>query len=254
MAFYTNKLHHTVPFTNVKLSKLTASSDINQGTHGDRIDIGYKTDDGVQRLVVVSPLLFCSGIVRSDLSDCWQMRVSLGDKDGMTDEQKAFMQFLDDLHGRCSRLVYKSKNSLSDKGRKKLKKCTSEDDVADEVNALYKPSKDEKYAPTLFAKLFQRGGGTEVFTRFQDQKGRPVEFETLQVIDKKPVYFRTAFGLLVDSIFAGGQISIQMKVVWANVELRSQQRAPIPTFSELGITGLEKNPDDDELLIELEED
>lgn len=183
-----------------------------------RINISTKYDDGT-----IGPLVFQTGRVFSfgpsenidpttKKINGYSFPLCLFNKDGPSKEEKQWVQTFNNVVDRCK------KNLLDKKVELKLHDLEPSD--LKKFNPLYYKKVDgtivDGAGPTLYAKLIvsKKGGEDRIVSEFFDTNGNP-----LNALDILKKYCHTTAAVMIESIFLGNKISLQVKLYEAEVEL-----------------------------------
>lgn len=225
-----------------------------------RINIQTKLADGTQGdLVIGTSRLFSFGVSEerspeTDKVTGYKMPLCCWDRNGATEEEKAFTDLLEKIAEKCKDHVIENKEELEkyDLQRSDLRKICS---------ALYwKMEKGKRVpgqGPTLYAKLVHYRKDDKFGTDFFDPN-TGTDLNPRDLIGKR---CHVIGAIKIDNIFVGRDVRIQIKIVEASVEERRTNKAGyIPRMfkkdvpactndnTNAGIMGVENenNNDDDD--------
>jgi len=185
-----------------------------------RINISTTNEDGtVGELVIPTERLYSYGVseninMNTQKVDGYVLPLVLYDRDGPSEEQKAFVRCFTEIVDKCKEYLLENKDEL---GQYEL-----EPNDLKKLNPLYyKKDKGkiiEGSAPTLYAKLIvkkDKKDGNKIMTVFLDEESGDT-INPLELLGRA-CYARTA--IKFESIFIGNKISLQVKLYEAEVKV-----------------------------------
>lgn len=181
-----------------------------------RILIQTKNKDGtIGDLILGTSRLFSFGV--SENSDMktgevngYVMPLCLWNKNGATDEEKAWTDTFNAIVDKCKEHLVKSREDIEqyDLAMSDLKR----------FNPLYWKKERGKVVPgtgpTLYAKLIRSKKQNKIVTMFFDTDGSPIT-----PLDLKGKYCYANCAIKIESIFIGNRISLQVKLYEAEVKM-----------------------------------
>jgi hypothetical protein len=201
-----------------------------------RVPIGTKNPDGTTgELVILTPRVYSFGLsvntnMQTGKPDGYTFPLCLQSRDGLTPDEKAFIDTFNNVVERCKQYILDNKDELG--------KYDIEMGDLKKLNSLYykrdKGKVVEGTGPVLYPKVLQqkkksngKGGknsvnvspeeeaaGGKITTIFCDENG--VDIDPLSLLEKH--CFATA-AVKIESIFVGAKISLQVKVHEAEVSV-----------------------------------
>ena len=187
-----------------------------------RINISTTNDDGtVGELVIPTERLYSYGVsenvnMNTQKVDGYVLPLVLYDRDGATEEQRAFVQCFTNIVDKCKEYLLENKEEL---GQYEL-----EPNDLKKLNPIYyKKDKGkivEGAAPTLYAKLIvkkDKKDGNKIISVFYDEETGD-QVNPIELLGKA-CYSRAA--IKFESIFIGNKISLQVKLYEAEVKVVS---------------------------------
>ena len=196
------------------------------------------SDDSIGNLVFAPEQLFTFGVSenRDENKNSvvgFSLPLTLYNKDGPTDNQIKFVDTIKDIVEACKQHL------LKDDIRKSVLKPQLKYDSLEKLDKILYVKLDEKTGlpmegrgPSMYPKLYTRKDedGMSITTEFFDKNGRSLD--PLGLIGK---YGYTTPAIVIDSIFLGAVISIQVRVMEAQVDLISsttKRLLPRPSADE----------------------
>ena len=179
-------------------------------------------DNSVGELIIPTGKLFSFGVSENVSQETgktngYTMPLCMWDKNGVTEEQKAWTDTFDAIVDRCIEHILDNKEELDkfDLDRNDLKKFNPLYWRKEKVMVDGKPRLEiaKDTGPTLYTKLIFSKKSDKFVTKFYDQNDNPVD--PFDLIGK---YCYTHAAVKIESIFVGNKISLQVKLYEAVVE------------------------------------
>ena len=181
-----------------------------------RVPIGTVYDDGtVGDLIIPTTKLFSFGIsentsLETKQPNGYSLPLCLWNRDGPTDEEKAWTDTFESIVKHCKKYVLENKETLE--------QYELEAAHLNKFNPLYWKKEKGKIVegagPVLYAKLIESKKQGKILSIFSDMEGNPVD--PLQLKGK---FCWAKAAIKIESIFVGSKVSLQVKLYQAQVEL-----------------------------------
>ncbi len=223
MSFYTNtQLTQVSDFdTNcIVFDKPVVGNLPNSTMTFKRINIGYKNSDGsIGECIIPSEKLFSFGVQENkDMAtgrvNGYQAPLVMWSRGGATDKEKAFTDLFDEIVNKCKNWI------VSDEGKDSTENYEIEINDLKKLNPMYikkeKGKAVEGASPTLYCKLIHSKKDDKILTEFYNEEG--VVYDARGDLMNK--ICEMTCGIRFESIFVGNKISLQVKLIEAEVVLR----------------------------------